>query len=639
MNTYKHKCAVLATTCAMWVCLMPAAAPGQATVTTYHNDNARTGQNLNETILATSNVSTSTFGRLFSVPVDGFVYAQPLYLSNVSVSNLGTHNVVYVATENDSVYAFDADGIAGTNANPLWHVSFLNSGATTLSTSDVSCTDITPQIGITSTPVIDSTSGTLYVVARTKENGSFVQRLHALDVTSGAEKFGGPVVIQASVPGSGTGSVNGTVSFDAQSQNQRAGLLLQNGMVYIAWGSLCDVSPYRGWVMAYGAQSLAQVAAVITTTTAVGGGIWEAGSGLAADEFFDVYFATGNGAFDANSGGSDYGNSIVKLGLPTSGGFPVADYFTPYNQSTFGSSDLGSGGVLLLPDQAAGSAHPHLAVQAGKLGEIYLLDRDNMGHFNASNNSQIVQDIPGALPNGEWNLPAWWNNTLYFSGKSDPIRAFAFNPTTETFATIPSSVSTKVFGYPGTTPSLSANGTGAAILWAINSTTYASSAPAALFAYDASNLAKQLYSTGQNGARDNPGPAVKFTVPTVANGKVYVGTQTLLSVFGLFAASDFSMTATPTSIRVRAKGNNNAQYTATITPRGGYAGTVTLSVTGLPGNTTASFNPSTVTGSGTSVLTITPSKTTPTGTYTLAITGNDSAHSLTHNTIVTLTVY
>ena len=638
MPAYLYRFAFRSATCGIWMSLVLTAASGQVNVTTYHNDNSRTGQNLNETILTTANVSTSSFGRLFSVPVDGFVYAQPLYLSNVSVSNLGTHNVVYVATENDSVYAFDADSIAGSNASPLWHVSFLSSGATTLSTTDVSCTDITPQIGITGTPVIDSTSGTLYVVARTKENGAFVQRLHALDVTSGAEKFGGPVVIQASVPGSGAGSVNGTVSFDAQSQNQRAGLLLQNSMVYIAWGSLCDVSPYRGWVMAYGAQSLAQIAAVITTTTAVGGGIWEAGSGLAADEFFDVYFATGNGTFDANSGGSDYGNSIVKLGMPTAGSFPVADYFTPYNQSTFGSSDLGSGGVLLLPDQA-GSAHPHLAVQAGKLGEIYLLDRDNMGHFNASGNSQIVQDIPGALPNGEWNMPAWWNNTLYFSGKSDPIRAFAFNPATETFSTTASSVSTKVFGYPGTTPSLSANGTGNAILWAINSTTYASSAPAALFAYDASNLAKQLYSTGQNGARDNPGPAVKFTVPTVANGKVYVGTQTLLSVFGLFAASDFSMSATPTSIRVRAKGSGVAQYTATITPRGGYAGTVTLSVSGLPSHTTASFNPLTVTGSGTSVLTITPSKTTPTGTYTLGITGGDSVHSLTHNTVVTLIVY
>jgi hypothetical protein len=635
IRTYKHNFAVRAAACAA---LMLGSAFGQVTVTTYHNDNSRTGQNLNETILTTANVNTSGFGRQFSIPVDGFVYAQPLYLSNVSVSNLGVHNVVYVATENDSVYAFDADSIAGSNASPLWHVSFLNAGATTLSTSDVSCTDITPQIGITGTPVIDSSSGTLYVVARTKENGTFVQRLHALDVTSGAEKFGGPVVIQASVAGSGSGSVNGQVSFDAQSQNQRAGLLLQNGMVYIAWGSLCDVSPYRGWIMAYGAQSLAQMGAYITSTSAVGGGVWESGSGLAGDEFFNVYFATGNGAFNANTGGTDYCDSVVKLGLPTAGSFPVADYFTPYNQSTFGSADLGSGGVLLLPDQAAGSTHPHLAVQAGKLGEIYLLDRDNMGHFNASGNSQIVQDIPGALPNGEWNMPAWWNNTLFYGGKTDSIRAYAFNPTTEMFSTTPSSISAKVFGYPGTTPSLSANGTGDAILWAVNSTTYASGAPAALFAYDASNLSKQLYSTGQNSARDNPGPAVKFTVPTVANGKVYLGTQTLLSVFGLFAASDFSMSATPASIRIRAKGNGVAQYTTTITPKAGYAGTVTLSLIGLPSHTTATFNPSTVTGSGTTTLTITPSKTTPLGTYTLGITGTDSAHNLVHDAVVTLVV-
>ncbi len=622
------------------VCFVPAlAASGQVNVTTYHNDNSRTGQNLNETILTTANVNTSGFGRLFSIPVDGFVYAQPLYLSNVTILNQGTHNVVYVATENDSVYAFDADSIAGANANPLWHVSFLNSGATTLSTSDVSCVDITPQIGITGTPVIDSAGGTLYVVARTKESGSFVERLHALDVTSGAEKFGGPVVIQASVPGSGPGSVNGMVSFNSQTQNQRTGLLLQNGMVYIAWGSLCDVSPYRGWIMAYDSQSLAQIAAAITTPSAVGGGIWESGSGLAADQFFNVYFATGDGTFDANSGGSDYANSIMKLGLPAGGNLPVSDYFTPYNYASFGSADLGSGGVLLLPDQAAGSAHPHLAVQAGKQGEIYLLDRDNMGHFNSSGNSQIVQDIPGALPNGEWSMPAWWNNNLYYGGKTDSIRAYAFNPTTESFSTTPSSISVKVFGYPGTTPSISANGTSNAILWALNNTTYASAGPAALFAYNANNLASRLYSTGQNVTRDNPGPAVKFAVPTVANSKVYVGTQTLLSVFGLFAPADFSLSLTPASIRIRAKGSNTAQYTTTLAPQGGYAGTVSLSVRGLPSQATASFSPATITGSGTSALAITVNKKTPRGTCTLSIVGTDSAGNLIHNGIATLTVF
>jgi hypothetical protein len=235
-------------------------------------------------------------------------------------------------------------------------------------------------------------------------------------------------------------------------------------------------------------------------------------------------------------------------------------------------------------------------------------------------------------------MPAWWNNTLYYGGKSDSIRAFSFNPNTELFSTIPSSLSVKVFGYPGTTPSISANGTGNGILWALNNATFASAGPAALFAYDATNLSNRLYSTGQNGARDNPGPAVKFAVPTVANGKVYVGTQTLLSAFGLFAASDFSMTAAPTSIKIRAKGNGSAQYTVTITPKGGYAGTVSLSVSGLPNQTTATFNPSTITGSGTSTLTITPSKSTPTGTYTLSVVGSDSAQSLTHNTIVTLIV-
>lgn len=512
----------------------------QATVATYHNDKGRTGNNLLETMLTLNNVNPTQFGKLFSQFVDGFIYSQPLYVPNVNVAGLGTHNVVFVATMNDSVYAFDADGHTGSNAQPLWKASFINpkSGITTVPAADVNCSDLySPKIGIVGTPVIDTTGGTLYVVARTKESGVYYQRLHALDITSGAEKFGGPVVIQASVLGSGSGSIHGTITFDPLIQNQRSALLFQNEMIYIAWGSHCDSGSYHGWLMAYDHASLAQKGVWVTTPNGSLGAIWESGSGPAGDLSQNTYFAVGNGTFDANLAGTDYGQSIVKLAPPSNNTFSVLDYFTPYNGPNLnvGDYDIGSGGAMLLPDQTKGP-HLHLLVQGDKVGNIYLVDRDNMGHYNAANNNQIVQCLAGAEL-GMWNSPTWWNNRIYFGAAGDVIKAFGLNTSTGLLTTTPTSQTAKAFAYPGTTTSISANQDSNAILWALDNSTYKTNSGAALYAYDATNLATELYTSSQKFNRDNPGAAVKFAVPTVANGKVYVGTQTKLSVYGLLSSA------------------------------------------------------------------------------------------------------
>ena len=491
---------------------------GQVNVTTQHNDNLRTGQNLSETILTPANVNVNTFGKLFTQPVKGQVYAQPLYLSNVSIPNQGTHNVVYVVTEQDQVYAFDADSNQGSDALPLWQTNLTDpaKGITPVPSSDEGCTDLTPWIGITGTPVIDSSTGTLYLVANTKENGVYYQRVHALDVTTGKEKFGGPVVIQATV---------GQMTFNPQYENQRAGLLLNNGVLYVAWASHCDYGPYTGWVMAYNAATLKQQVVFPTNTDYNLGGIWMAGSGVAADASGNVYLATGNGAF---SGKHDFGDSILKL-FPAGHTLTVEDYFTPDNQSYLSDYDvdLGSGGVLLLPDQPG--SHPYLLVESGKEGTIYLVDRTNMGKYNANSNNNL-QTLYYTI-GGMWSMPAYWNEYVYFWGSYDYIKAFQLN--NGLFYGSPSSQGSTQVAYPGATPSISASGTTNAIAWAIQSDAYGSG-PAILHAYDATNLATELYNSNQNSSRDHPGIAVKFTVPTIANGKVYVGAQNGLTVYGLF---------------------------------------------------------------------------------------------------------
>jgi hypothetical protein len=516
-------------------------ASAQVAVTTYHNNNSRSGTNNQESILTPSNVNATSFGKLFTNAVDGQIYAQPLYVPAVSIVGKGTHNVVFVATENDSVYAFDADSNTGANAAPLWKAAFANpaAGITAVPSSDVSCSNIQPQIGITGTPVIDQASGTLYVVSKMKISSGgtvhYFQQLHGLDITSGAEKFGGPFTIDATIAGSCYPNQNGQVVFSALHQNQRAGLVLHDGVLVVVWASHCDNNPYTGWVMAFQA-STGKKLAVFNDDPDMGvvsyecrGGIWQGGAAPAVDSENNLYLATGNGYFNANnSGGLDYGDTVLKLAL-TQSGFKIGDYFTPFNQDTLddNDTDLGSGGVLLLPTQPG--SNPDLAVAVGKEGSIYLLNRDNMGKYNVSGD-QVVQELPNAI-GGIWGMPAYFNGSVYFGGQYDFVKAFALS--NGLFASAPASQSGNSYTYPGPTPSISANGKTNGIVWALDNGASGSGGPGVLYAYNASNLAQTLYNTTQNATRDQLGPAINFTVPTVVNGKVYVGTGNSLAVFGL----------------------------------------------------------------------------------------------------------
>jgi hypothetical protein len=503
---------------------------------TYHNDAARTGQNLNETVLNTQNVNNYQFGKLFSYPLDGYVYAEPLYVSNVAIPNQGTHNVVYAATEHDSVYALDAD-----TKQVLWQVSFINpgQGVLTVPASDVSGNDLVPEIGITSTPVIDPANNTIYVVAATKEliSGSYqyFQRLHALDITTGVERSSSPAVIQAVVSGTGSGhSSQNQITFSALKHNQRPALLLLNGIIYIAWGSHNDGGTFHGWVAGYDENSLQQVGAFISTPNGFEGGIWHGGAGPAADASGSFYVATSNGSFDAASGGLDYGDSFLRLN-PVLGIATVADYFTPFNQATLSlrNIDLGSGGILVLPDQPG--PYPHLFLGGGKGDTLYLVNRDNMGGYS-STQDQVVQELvnifpPNAVDAGIRGVPAYFNNSIYTGAIADRIKSFALYG--GLLSTIPMTSSLHSFYYPGASPAMSSNGSGQGIAWVLETGGYSSSSQAVLHAYDAANLGFELYNTKINPSRDAAGAAVKFTVPTVANGKVYIPAEYDLDVYGL----------------------------------------------------------------------------------------------------------
>lgn len=489
---------------------------------TYQYDTARDGANTRETVLTPANVNVSQFGKLFSDPVDGYVYAQPLYAGQLDVAGQGTRNVVYIATEHDSVYAFDADR----GGNPLWQVSFLNpnGGVTSVPASDTGCDQIVPEIGITGTPVIDFQHGTLYVVAMTKETSSggvdYVQRLHALDITRGVERPGSPVVIQATVPGSGDGGSSDV--FEPRNYKQRPGLLLLNGVVYAGFGSHCDIGQYHGWLFGYDASTLRQVAVYNDTPNGSQGAFWSGGAAPAADAAGNIYVVSANGTADSNTG--DFGSSYLKLG--TSGGLHLLDFFTPFNYQTLndGDADVGSAGVALLGNEAGSSAHPHLMVGAGKEGRIYLLDRDHLGGFQPGADSQIVQSLPDALPGGLFGNPAYFNRTIYFCGVSQSLAAFPI--ANAQMATAPSSQSPEQFNYPGCVPTISSNGAANPIVWALE-------ASGTLHAYDANNLNTELFNSNQDSARDALGAYVKYSVPTVANGKVYAGTQNALVVYGL----------------------------------------------------------------------------------------------------------
>ncbi|MDP9291796.1 MAG: fibronectin type III domain-containing protein, partial [Verrucomicrobiota bacterium] len=498
----------------------------QVSVTTWRNDNARTGQYLSETLLTPTNVNSTNFGKLFSYPVDGYVYAQPLYVSKVAIPGKGTYNVVYVATQHNSVYAFNADSATGGTNGLFWKVNLGTSAPTPnndFGNRYGAYADIRPEIGITGTPVIDQASSTLYLVAFTAENGTYVHRLHALDITTGAEKFGGPMVISASVSGTGAGSSGGTLAFLAKQHLQRGGLTLSNGIVYIPYSGIADTDPYHGWVLGYTANTLQRVRTFNTTPNGSETGIWMGGAGLVVDSSNNLFALTGNGTFTANTGGSSYGESFLKL---SSTSLSVLDYFTPYNQADLSAADadLGSGGLLLLPDQAG--TYPHLIMGGGKEGRIYLVNRDNMSKYSSSGD-KVVQSVSGAVTR-IFNTPAYFNGLVYYIGSYDYLKAFSL--TNGVLSSNALAVGGKSFDFPGASPSISANGATNGIVWAT-----LTGNPATLYAYKASNVAVQLYNSTQAGTRDQAPDGCKFSVPTVANSKVYVGGQYALAVYGLFA--------------------------------------------------------------------------------------------------------
>lgn len=496
-------------------------------VLTYHNNNARTGLNAKETTLTLANVNHTTFGKLFTIPVNGVVDAQPLYLSSVSIGGV-VHNLLVVATEGGLVYGFDAD----TGAK-LWQRGTSKAGETT--SDDRGCGQVSPQIGVTSTPVITRPTGSnpvIYVVSMSKDaSGNYHQRLHALDATTGKELHDGPVEIAARYPGTGDNSSNGYVIFDPSQYKERAGLLWLNNTVYLAWASHCDYRPYTGWIMGYSGTKLTQTTVLNVTPNANEGAIWNAGAGMAADSSGNIFLLDANGVFDSTltaSGfpaESDYGNAFLRLS--TAGGLAVADYFEMSNQADENGSDtdLGSGGALLTDETDSSGTVWNLAVGAGKDGNLYVVNRNDMGKFNSATN-KIYQELPGALPGGIWSMPALFQNKIYYGPVNSPLLAFQFQ--NAKLLAAPIAKTTHSFQYPGATPSISSNGTANAIVWVVEN-----SSLAVLHAYNAETLV-ELYNSNQaaNG-RDQFGSGNKFMTPTITNGKVYVGTPDSVAVFGL----------------------------------------------------------------------------------------------------------
>ena len=547
-------------------------------VLTYHNNSARNGINNKEYALTPATLTTSTFGKLFSCHVDGAIYAQPIWIKGLSIGG-GVHNVIFVATQHDSVYAFDADA---SSCKTYWHANLLDGshGGTAHETpvvwNDVGkCYgDIYPEIGVTGTPVIDSITGVVYLVSASESNptnsglcsgssATFYHRLHALDPVTGSERFNAPVTIGATVLGTGEGSSGAMVSFNSQLHHQRSGLLQVGGKIFVTFAAHEDATPYHGWVIGYLASNVQHQVAVFNTTpnglNGADGGIWAGGGAPAADSGGDIYVTTGNGAFDEAPPppNNDYGDSILRLhsfggNTPNGMNLTVAGWFTPYDQEMLSQNDtdLGSGAAVLLPDQP--SAPTHLLTQVGKEGVVYLIDRDNMGQYNGTNNNQIVQTFFGPQ-HGLWGTPALWRNNLYIGGKRDSLRQFTFDPNKGMFIAAVASLSNHVFGYPGTTSSVSSRGGLNGIVWAIDASLYgyaspnagvncstlpvpsACSGPAVLHAFSATNLAVEYWNSAvAANNRDRAGNAVKFVPPTIANGKVYVGTRTEVDVYGLF---------------------------------------------------------------------------------------------------------
>jgi hypothetical protein len=518
-------------------------------VPTQHNDIARTGAYTSETVLTPSNVNANNFGKVFYYVVDGYVYAQPLYMTNVTMG-AGTpqagskHNVVFIATEHDSVYAFDADSNLGANGKPLWKITLLDSahgaasGATPVPPADTQETDIVPEIGITGTPVIDPATNTMYLVGKTKENGVDIARLHALDNTTGAEKFGGPVVLAGSVPGNGSGSVSGTLTFNARWENQRPGLLLLNGMIYMGFGSFNDSGPWHGWILAYNAATLKPTGAWSSSPNGSGAGIWESGTGLTASvedpvghPYGSLFTATGTGTIGMSppyTNAMDYSVSVFKLDL-TNGVPTVVDDFTPFDAAslTVSNKDQGSGGPVVLPDSVSGGKH--LVAQVGKTGRIYIFDQDNMGGYHPSNTSD--PQAKGFVKGEVYGGIAYWNGHFYIWSTRDALKSFSF--ANGVLSSTPTSTGAEISPFPGPASSVSANGTTNGIVWNLQTDAYSSLGPAILYAHDANNVATLLYSSSQSAFRDTAAAAVKFATPTIASGRVYVGGEYEVSVYGL----------------------------------------------------------------------------------------------------------
>ncbi len=592
-------------------CFLPAffaSAQAPVNVLTYHNDNARDGENLNETLLTPANVNTNTFGKLFSNPVDGYVYAQPLYVSHLSIPGQGIHNVVFIATEHNSVYAFDADANSGPTNGLLWHINLGPAAVTTTATftnknfgtryNGNAYTDIVPEVGITGTPVIDLASGTLYVDSFTGEISggvtNYFHRLHALNITNGTEQPYSPVLINATFPGIGVGSSNGKSIFNPQQENQRPALTLVGGTVYVAYAGYADTDPYHGWIIGFNETNLTQLTNYVfnttpnATTAAYGanageGGIWMGGGGLAVDSSNNLFFEVGNGTFTAtnNSGGTEYGDSFMKLS--SAGGLTVTDYFTPYNQSNlaFNDTDLGSGGLMLLPDQPG--SFPHLLVGAGKQGKIYLINRDQMttnnNHYDATGTVDFVVQTVSSKINGSFDTPAYFNSSIYYAANGDKMKSFSLSNGLLSSSAVFTSANT--FNFPGATPSISANGASNGVIWALQMPASLTSF-SVLVAYS-TNLSTELYNSSQApGNRDLLGGCVKFALPTVVNGKVYVGSQYSFSVFGLFAGT-LAFNAPGYSVS-----ETGGTATITVNRTGGTQGAVSVSYASVPGGTAVS---------------------------------------------------
>jgi hypothetical protein len=509
---------------------LPPPPPSSVNILTYHDDVARTGQNLNETILTNANVNSSSFGLVGTLAADGRVDAEPLYVSNLRIGGV-SHNVVYVVTEHDSVYAYDADTFT-----QLWKASMLGSGESP-SEAVNGCGQVSPEIGITSTPVIDlnaGPNGTIFLVAMSKSGTTYIHRVHALDLTTGSDLAGSPVTVQATFPGTGAGSSGGNVVFTPKQYKDRASLLLLNGVIYTSWASHCDDDPYTGWIIGYSESTLAQTSVLNITPNGSRAAIWMAGAGLAADSSGFIYFLAGNGTFDdtLNSSGfpenGDYGNGFIKLST-TGNHLAVADYFNMFNTDSESNADtdLGSGGAMVLPDIKDNAQNTwHLAVGAGKDTNLYVVNRDMMGKFNVSNDTAIYQKLSGVLPGGIWSMPAYFNGVVYYGSVNSPLQAFKI--ANAKLGTSASSHSSGSFGYPGTTPSISANGNSDGIVWAVEN-----AGGGVLHAFDATNLATELYNSNQAANSRDHFSDNKYITPMIANGKVFVGTPSSVAVFGL----------------------------------------------------------------------------------------------------------